>query len=139
MTMYGQTRMAGLAAFALATSCSPRAAPLAPRPGDEVAAILLIDNTTTHNVSVYFVDRTTHVRLGSVEPRSEGRVPVRKTVLQNRNVFRVYAFRGQDACPVARLVDIATSRTPRITVTATDTVLSAYLPGDGCRKTGKSP
>ena len=101
--------------------------------------MLIVDNQTTHQVGVYFIERASHVRLGTADPQSEARMPVRRATLNGRNVFRVYAFRGQEPCPVARLIDITSSQTPRMIVTATDTVMSAYLPADGCIRKSATP
>lgn len=118
--------------FAMA-SCARNPGPPAPvAAGDDVALVLLIENTTPHQVGVYLIDQKMHVRLGTVKARSESRLPVRKAQLRNRSQFRIYAFRGAEACPVARLIDVTASRTPRVTVAVSDSVVSGYLPNDGC-------
>ena len=104
-----------------------------PLPSD-LAAILTVDNTTPSEVGVYFIDGPTHFRLGTAPARKETALTIRKATLGERLSFRVYAFRGQEPCPVARVIDLQSKRTPRITVAVTDTVYSGYLPGDSCIK-----
>lgn len=132
MKRFCVTPIALATAFSIA-SCSRNPGPPAAVPaGDDVAVILFIENTTPHQVGVYLIDQKSHVRLGTVKANSESQLPVRKAQIQNRNQFRIYAFRGAEACPVARLIDATASLTPRVTVAVSDTVVSGYLPNDGC-------
>lgn len=108
--------------------------PSAPGVLADIAATLVVDNVTRDSVGVFLIDGPAHIRLGRIAPVSEGRLPVKRTLLNGRTSFRVYAFRGMEACPVARVIDISTSTTPRMTVGPTDTVLSGYLPADACTK-----
>jgi hypothetical protein len=122
----------GWCVCAALAGCAHAAAPPAQLPF-EPGVVLVVDNTTTQPLAVYFIEKHTHTRLGEVAPQTLGRLPVRASLLNGRMAFRVYAFRGVEGCPVARVVDSRLSMTPRISVTAGDTIVSSYLPGDACR------
>ncbi|MGQ0815737.1 MAG: hypothetical protein ACT4O1_14975 [Gemmatimonadota bacterium] len=115
-----------------AAACSTKAPPPAPQSAD-ARVVLTIENLTDRVLGVYLVEHQSHTRLGTVAARAHVHIPVRAALLGERSSFRVYAFRGAEACPVARFIDLRFSTQPRITVTAADTVLSGYLPADACR------
>ncbi len=125
-------RIVVAATMVLLTGCAHAANDLQKPVPDDVAVMLIVQNSTPREVAVYFIDQTSHVRLGRAAGNSEARLPVRRVLLNGRTSFRVYAFRGQEPCPVARVLELDTTRISRITVTRADTVVSAYLAGDAC-------
>ena len=117
----------------LVPGCSRNEPPPAPAPTPLPEFVLVVNNTTSQNVAVFFAEQKSHTRVGRVDAQRESRLPVQPYLLQKSPRVRVYMFRGPEPCPVARIVDFSISKTPRVTVATTDTVLSAYLPADGCR------
>lgn len=126
--MYWIAVVLGIVMVGCAHSATPGPSPI----DDDVAVTLVVENATRDSVGVYFIDGPMHVRLGRVAPLTDATLPVRKALLRNRLMFRVYAFRGAEACPVARVIDITASRTPRMTVSRSDSVLAGYLAFDAC-------
>ena len=116
----------------MACARPPAPAPTPPPP-EEDAIFLTVENTTPLALGVFFAEQRSHTRLGQVDSLSTARLRVGMALLKNRSRFRVYAFRGPEPCPVARMIDLTVSRTPRIIVTTADTVVGDYLPGDACR------
>ena len=126
-----------LVAFAGLACASKQPIPKAAEASPQPQYVIVINNTTDNSVAVYIAAETSHTRLGGVPPSAETALEVKPFHLRRGSRLRVYMFRGPEACPVARVVDFAVSRTPRVTVAASDTVLSAYLPADGCRAARK--
>jgi hypothetical protein len=98
--------------------------------------VLIVENRTSEVVRVFFVEAHSHTRLGSVPASVDAPLTVRPHLLHGRRSFRIYAFRGAEPCPVARVLDLDVSKTPRITVAPSDTVVRHYLPGDACVNKG---
>lgn len=122
----------------LTAACAPKLEPVPPvQVQSDIVAVLYISNVTPQEVGIYFVDDKSHSRIGLVAPQSESSIPIRNTLLRGRSVFRIYAFRGKEPCPVARIIDISASKTPRVTVAMSDTVVSGYFSTDACITAGK--
>ena len=120
--------------FAIA-ACAKQPRPVAvDRPPDFA---VVVENETAETVGVFLFEQKSRPRLGVAAPNRTTVVPVANYYVARAAPMRLYLFRGPEPCPVARMVDFRYSRTPRITVTTTDTVVSAYLPGDACRVRGR--
>ena len=117
----------------LVVGCTRTPAPAQAAPPEEDVIFITIENQTPVALGVFFAEPESHTRLGHVDSTSVARLRVRTALLNYQTRFRVYAFRGPEACPVARMIDLSVSRTPRIVVTTTDSVVGDYLPGDVCR------
>ena len=124
-----------LLTIVLLGACSQKKAPLppVPEPAPEPEFILVVNNVTDSAVAVFVAEAKSHTRIGNVASRSESRLAVKPYLLARGPRLRVYMFRGPEPCPVPRVVDFSVSKTPRVTVAPSDTVLSAYLPADACR------
>lgn len=122
-------------ACALAAGCAHTARSALPQ---EPGITLVVQNATSTQLQIYFIEQQVHTRIGEVAPSSEGRVFVRQALLGARTWFRIYAFRGIEPCPVARVIDISLSRTPRLIVTDSDVSANGELLGDACRPRASS-
>ena len=120
---------------ALLCSCSQKKMPLPPlpEPSTQPEFFLVVNNVTDSAVAVFVAEAKSHTRIGNVAALTESRLPVKPYFLSKGPRLRVYMFRGPEPCPVPRVIDFSVSKTPRVIVTPTDTVLSAYLPADACR------
>ena len=120
----------------LAYSCSskkPQPLPPLPASSTHPEFVLVVNNVTDSVVAVFIAEAKSHTRIGNVAALTESRLPVKPFFLSKGPRLRLYMFRGPEPCPVPRVVDFSVSKTPRVTITPTDTVLSAYLPADACR------